>query len=140
MARQRKHRDPEDVLRQIMRRARVGLLAAGHHLEEKTVTMLSQPGYGRWYRSRRPGMGDHRASRPGDPPAADTGFLRDSIATVDMTRGDEPRVRTGSGADYAPFLEFGRRDMAPRPFMRPAYQMARRRMTQLLVRYLRGVR
>lgn len=57
-----------------------------------------------------------------------TGRLRDSITLI----AESPFqyiVKAGSdtktGAYYAPYVEFGTRKMAPRPFMRPAAEKAR---------------
>ena len=59
----------------------------------------------------------HRASKPGDPPAPDTGDLRRSTF-MEESGG---RILVGVQMAYARFLEFGTERMAPRPFMRPAW-------------------
>jgi HK97 gp10 family phage protein len=71
----------------------------------------------------------HIASRPGQPPAVDTGKLRASITTVPAKV--EPTgistslvgVRGGSEPDkknYGHYLEFGTSRIAKRPFLNPA--------------------
>lgn len=68
----------------------------------------------------------HRASKPGDPPAPDTGDLRRSTFMEESAE----RIVVGVQMAYARFLEFGTERMAPRPFMRPAWafvQSTRRR-------------
>lgn len=129
-------RGPEDLIPRIMAAAEVGAMASGKVLEGKIVTLLSQPGHGRWYKSRK-GMGLHRASSPGEPPATDTNKLRGSIRTVNNSSGRRIRVRVGTDTKYAPFLEYGRRGMAPRPFMRPAFGLARSRMKRIMRAQLR---
>jgi hypothetical protein len=62
-----------------------------------------------------------RASRPGDPPAPDTGALRNSI---DYELTSETTSRVGTNSVYAEPLEFGTTRIAPRPFMRPSLAKA----------------
>ena len=64
----------------------------------------------------------HQASAPGEPPAVDTGTLRNSVAGAMV--GDLTAV-VGVGAPYAHFLEFGTRKMAPRPYFLPSVERVR---------------
>lgn len=50
-----------------------------------------------------------------------TGTLRDSITTTRPMRAGQPgqTVRVVARVFYAKFVEFGTRNMRPRPFMRP---------------------
>lgn len=98
---------------------RAGLRA--QELRTEIVEQLSQPGRGREYRR---GNVTHRASAPGDPPAVDTGRLRQSLGVQRIGNG---HYRVGTNVEYAPLLEFGTRQMAARPFMRPAAERVRRR-------------
>lgn len=81
--------------------------------------VLSQSGNGRLYPSRT-GSGLHRASAPGEPPAPDTTSYRQSW---DMEIGESDQ---GGYADVftaderGPWLEFGTRNMMPRPHLRLA--------------------
>jgi hypothetical protein len=107
---------------------------AGLELVRAAKLELSQPGSGRTYRK---GKHTHVASAPGEPPAVDTGALRNSI---DMeTVGGVLRV--GSGLEKAPGLEFGTIEdgghIAPRPFMRPALAKAKDKMGGVMVTDLR---
>ena len=61
----------------------------------------------------------HQASAPGQPPAADTGRLHTSIQMI--PEPDLLKVTIGPGVQYAKFLEFGTKKMAPRPFMIPPF-------------------
>lgn len=83
------------------------------------VETLSRPGQGRTYRTgnRTAPHRTHQASAPGDPPAVNTGRLRQSITALKISPG---HWRVGTNVEYAIVLEFGSRRMAPRPFMRPA--------------------
>jgi phage gpG-like protein len=73
---------------------------------------LRQPGKGELR-----GGGMSRASRPGDPPASDTGALRRSLA-ADVSRKADGWVGTVSAnKEYAAPLEYGTEKIKPRPFM-----------------------
>lgn len=56
-------------------------------------------------------------STPGEPPAVDTGNLKNSIVASPEKPG---RWVVNIGAKYAPMLEFGTPVMAARPFAYPA--------------------
>lgn len=70
-------------------------------------------------------LGFHKASAPGDPPAVDTGNLRNSWQTgfsspgPVIKDGNKYRLVVGSKAKYARRLEFGGGAIAPRPYVRP---------------------
>lgn len=64
-------------------------------------------------------------SKPGEPPAIDTGALRDSLRTKRQRVGHWRVIEGGNSAPYAGFLEYGTSKMAARPHMRPmAEQLA----------------
>lgn len=79
-------------------------------------------------------IGLHRASAPGQPPAADTGTLRRSwqMGSAIASRGVEGSRRTyriGSAVRYAMRMEYGGSDsrgvyIAPRPYVRPTLEEA----------------
>lgn len=60
-------------------------------------------------------------SKPGEPPAIDTGELSGVIG-VEIISDDHMQVYAGLGehGDYAEHLEYGTVNMAARPFMLPA--------------------
>lgn len=67
----------------------------------------------------------HHPSLPGNPPAPDTGNLRNSIRYEVHGEGSEIYGVVGStqkDPDYAVFTEYGTNKMAPRPWLRPAMQ------------------
>jgi len=72
---------------------------------------------------RRPGKGElrqggmSRASRPGDPPAPDTGALRRSLASEVSRKADGLVGEISANKEYAGPLEFGTEKIKPRPFM-----------------------
>ena len=74
--------------------------------------VLSRPGGGRMY-------GRHRASAPGDPPAVDTGNLRNHTQADTQLRYEGGKIvgRIVANTAYASALEHGTERIAPRPFM-----------------------
>lgn len=80
----------------------------------------------------------HRASGPGEAPATDTGRLVGSIR-ADIA-GKEASV--SANTVYAAPLEFGTRDMQPRPFLFPALEAERpaweRRLREAVTKATRG--
>lgn len=73
------------------------------------VTSLEGGRHGRQY-------GSHRASAPGEKPARLYGTLAGGIGIRRRMNAAE----VFSAAAHTPHLEYGTRNMAPRPFMRPA--------------------
>lgn len=63
----------------------------------------------------------HRASAPGQAPASDNGRLANSI-TAEI---DGKQATITAETEYAAPLEFGTRDIEPRPFMVPALEQER---------------
>ena len=86
--------------------------------------------------------GLHRASKPGDPPAQDTGSLKRSKFVERTARG----ARVGVAMAYAQPLEFGTTQagrsrkvvILPRPFMRPALASSKAHLGDVFVSTLRG--
>lgn len=74
----------------------------------------------------------HRASKPGDPPARDSGVLANSVTFEVSRKGDRIKGSVGpdinkikqqsprTDPDYGFFLEVGTRDIAKRPWLKPA--------------------
>lgn len=63
----------------------------------------------------------HQASRAGEAPASDTGFLVSQITQNVKTKPDGSVVgQIVSSAPYSKYLEFGTTQMQPRPYMHPA--------------------
>ena len=61
-------------------------------------------------------------SAPGEPPGVDTGTLRASMTWE--SQGAGKRV-VRDGVDYGIHLEFGHENVAPRPFVGPAFERMR---------------
>ncbi len=133
-------------------KAQKWLIARGRELEGM-VKRSMRKGTGRIYMKGKKRNIVHIASAPGQAPAVDTGRLHASISTNFIGSGSkngpvgskalaedgvgEPandsyafKVVVGTRVDYAPGLEFGTRSIAPRPFMRPAFEEMKSRMSK----------
>lgn len=89
-------------------------------VQDAITVNLSQPGTGKVYKI---GGREHRASRPGEPPAARTGRLLGSWeAGKPESVRDQGKTgwRLGSSVEYARRLEFGGPPIDARPYLRPA--------------------
>ena len=119
----------ESALARLEKKAaqRVAALALEYHADLRET--LSQPGRG----VTRNG---HTASAPGDPPAVQTGTLRNSVQAVQVdpltwevgVAGKTKHPTSGEAVGkIALYLEFGTRTLAPRPFVRPTLDAFRAR-------------
>lgn len=78
----------------------------------------------------------HQASAPGEAPANDRGMLAASIeADVDPRQFN---LTLSAGAPYARELEYGTRNMLPRPFLRPALTRWRERIINAIHDAIKG--
>lgn len=109
--------------------ARDALDIAGVVLVNEIKQQLSHPGSGEVYVH---GGVEHQASAPGEPPAVDTGQLRNSISSTSGEDASGPYVDVGTNLEKAGYLEFGTSTIEPRPFMRPAIESATPKMAQAL--------
>lgn len=96
-----------------------GLFVGGLKVEENAKLSIMQGSKtGREYRLRSV---THIASAPGEAPASNTGRLAASLQTTAKDAGMVVEIAAGTGVvDYAVHLEYGTKNMAERPFMRPA--------------------
>lgn len=87
-----------------------------NELRNIIVDSLSKAGTGRVY--VRKGIA-HQASAPGQPPAIDTGTYAQSWVA---NRVEPLTWKVSTHIEYGPHLEFGTKDMEPRPHVRPAIE------------------
>ena len=109
------------------------LVAAAAFEGERIVkTSFGSGSRGRTY--RRAGR-SHTASVPGSPPAVDTGKLRAGIYVYKpaMFR----RIISTGDTQYAAALEFGTRNISPRPYMTPMARQLERIFPELMERLIR---
>jgi HK97 gp10 family phage protein len=69
----------------------------------------------------------HKSSAPGQPPASDTGNL---VRNIRVKQKDKDNVEVQSNAPYSAFLEFGTSKMLPRPFLFPAFEKSKFKITE----------
>ena len=115
---------------------------ASNLVRNETILTLSQRGKGRIYENYiyedaagnmkfgRTRNIPHQASAPGDPPAVDTGRLRQSIRAE--IAGNVGLV--GTDLEYGKKLEFGTRKVARRPWLSVAFDKSRDRVGQIFGR------
>lgn len=65
-------------------------------------------------------------SSPGEPPRIDTGELVNSIEAEVRQDRNGVTVRVGTNVEHGLHLELGTRDIAPRPWLRPALRKLKR--------------
>lgn len=106
------------------------LITSGEMVRSTAVRSIQQKSNGAMVTRYRSGGGSyqHMASAPNSPPNTDTGRLVNSVA-VEVRDED---VYVGSGLEYAPHLEFGTKNMTERPWLNPALEQNRRRISRLI--------
>lgn len=110
------------IARATVEEVRLALRRGGLAIESTAFEKIKNPPKtGRIYPSRGRKGALHQASAPGQPPAADTGELHDSLSTVEKSKPGLIRFETGANGPYAIPLEEGTSKMAPRPYMGPSY-------------------
>lgn len=80
----------------------------------------------------------YEPSRPGEPPRKRTGTLQKSVAATTFLEPGMVVTRVGSKVPYAPFLEFGTKKMAARPWLRPGVAEFGDRFHRLLIEFVRA--
>jgi len=71
-------------------------------------------------------------SAPGDPPAVQTGRLKNSVTHYQIASKKWAVEQDGKIAPYGPHLEYGTINVAPRPFFRPAIYRSVKRLPKLM--------
>ena len=102
-------------IRKAVSRAVVGTAL---ELQRNVVKSISKKGTGITYQKKNPNR-THIASAEDQPPATDTGRLKNSI---EFDKLDDLTATVGSKLTYATYLEYGTSRMAARPFFRPAVE------------------
>jgi HK97 gp10 family phage protein len=95
------------------------LLSGGLMIQATAVKSIVSTSPGSTNQVRYEPKRNVRVSPPGKPPNADTGRLAQSVK-VGFNEQDN-FVTVGTDLAYGGWLEFGTQDMAPRPWLRPAY-------------------
>jgi HK97 gp10 family phage protein len=106
------------------------LLVSGEMVRGTAIKSIQQKSNGAMQTRYRAGGGSyqHMASAPNSPPNTDTGRLVSSVV-VEVQQDD---VYVGSSLFYAPHLEFGTKNMTQRPWLNPALEQNRKRISKLI--------
>jgi len=134
----------KEVIRSIEQAAAQRMEEAVIHVREVTIDTLGQPGTGRVYthyfwsdasgrlrRGRERGK-PHQASAPGEPPAVDTGELRQSVRWTIEGSGTEVTGTVGTKKKHGKMLEFGTTKIKARPWLHPSFLKSLDKVKQIL--------
>lgn len=122
-----------EVMRKINSASKDAMAEAVNEVRNKTLEKLSGARSGRTYFV----PGTHRtytASAPGEAPAQATSALRQSVAGETKIEGKEIVGRVGTPLDYGRMLEFGTRRMAPRPWLKKAFEESEAKVKEIFMR------
>lgn len=105
---------------------KAGVIATANEVRNDVVKSIQRQSSGSVVTAYKQGGGSYRrvVSKEGEAPNVDTGRLVQSIA-VEMAGNAYKTAHVGTGDKKAPFLEFGTKDMKPRPFLYPALERMR---------------
>jgi len=122
-----------EVQRKISDVAKNRMMEAVNTVRNTTVETLSGSRTGRQYYV--PGTQKlYTASAPGEPPAVATGRLRQSIKSSIETEDDNLVGYVGTDMEYGKELEYGRHNMAPRPWLRPSFERSEQEVINIFSR------
>tara|TARA_B100000424_G_scaffold18737_2_gene13540 strand:- start:14602 stop:15063 length:462 start_codon:yes stop_codon:yes gene_type:complete len=101
------------------------------------IKAISSPGTGRTYEKYNPRR-THTASKGGEAPATDTGFLISQVSSNVKVEGQTVIGQIISAAPYSKFLEFGHvaRDgsfVQARPYMQPSLEKNKKKIKDIFV-------
>lgn len=123
----------KEVAADIKRTARERMEVAVNETRNEVLQTLTGNRSGRIYKV--PGtQRDYTASAPGEPPASRTGELRQSVTTEVEGSGRGVIGHVGTSKKYGAQLEFGTRNMAPRPWLRPTFEKMTGKIKDIFMR------
>jgi len=109
------------------------MFAAAQEVRNEVLETLSGNRTGRTYKV--PGTQvTYTASAPGEPPAVQTGQLRNSVTAVVETEGKSVKGIVGTELMKGLWLEKGTRNMAPRPWLERSFESSLDRVKEILSR------
>ena len=123
----------KEVVKSIEDAASKLMAEAVNEVRNTTLETLSGNRSGRTYyvpSTRR----TYTASSPGEAPAQATGELRQSVKTSVEGEGRTVVGIVGSDSKHAAPLEFGTRNMAPRPWLRISFEKSLDKVKSILTR------
>ena len=124
-----------DILEKRVRGHKLNVMRACHRsamLVRNTAVTKIQTGAksGTTYEKYKPRR-THTASRGGEYPATDTGFLVNQITTKVKSEGTKIIGMIISSAEYSKHLEYGTTNMLARPFMQPSLDSNRTKINKI---------
>ena len=123
----------EQVMGKINETARQRMFQAVNTVRNEVLETLSGSRSGRTYKV--PGtQKTYTASAPGEPPAVQTGELRQSISTEVEGQGRDIVGRVGTDKIQGKMTEFGTRNMAPRPWLRKSFENKENEVKEIFIR------
>jgi hypothetical protein len=109
------------------------MYAAANEVRNETIKTLSGNRTGRIYKV--PGTQvTYTASAPGEPPAVQTGQLRNSVTAIVEKEGKSVKGFVGTELMKGLWLEKGTSKMAPRPWLKPSFDKSLERVKEILSR------
>lgn len=109
------------------------MFKAANEVRNTVLETLSGPRSGLTYRVPDSST-FYTASAPGEAPASATSELRQSIKSTVEGKGRSVIGKVKASANHALPLEFGTRNMAARPFMKPSFEKALQEVRRILTR------
>lgn len=126
-------RNTHKVISKIDSVATQRMYAAANEVRNETLKTLSGSRTGRTYRV--PGTQTYYvASAPGEPPAVQTGQLRNSIDTNVYSEGRSVKGEVGTKLMKGLWLEKGTSKIKPRPWLEPSFDKSLERVREILSR------
>jgi len=108
---------------------------AVNEVRNNTLKKLSGNRTGRQYKV--PGTSrTYTASAPGEPPAQRLGELRQSIKSVIETKGKKIIGSVGTDKVQGLMTEFGTKNMAPRPWLKPSFDESKDKIISIFNRHM----
>ena len=123
----------EQVMGKIDETAKARMNEAVNTVRNQVLETLSGSRSGRTYKV--PGtQKTYTASAPGESPAQATGELRQSISTEVEGQGRDIVGRVGTDKIQGKMTEFGTKNMAPRPWLRPSFEKREGDIKEIFIR------
>lgn len=97
---------------------------------------LRRTGSGRVYQKYKPRR-THQASKPGQPPAEDTGRLLGSVARDVNNKGGEWVGRVGTDLKYGKRLERGTTTIKKRPWLQPTFNETEKEVRKIFLKEIK---
>lgn len=124
----------DKILKKINDRAETALEKTAVLITNRAKESMTEPKSGKRVPPGQGSRGGHpwqkrQRSAPGQPPAVQTGQLRASVTYI------KPRPLTrhiGTNVKHGRYMEFGTRNILPRPWLRPAFDREKDKLAKFM--------